>query len=159
MAYSSLQVANEFLKLAQNDKEAKDDISNMKLQKLVFFAQLLSVCMDINRPLVANNFHAWDYGPVSPLLYKKIKHLTSRYLKLSDSEVSAVFSGCDPIKEQWALDIIHAVWERFKSFTSVDLSRLSHRKGSPWEIVYNANRYGVIPNELMQEKKFGEGLA
>ncbi|MCI6589649.1 MAG: DUF4065 domain-containing protein [Lentisphaeraceae bacterium] len=156
MAYTSLQVANEFLKLARDDREAAQDISNMKLQKLVFFAQLLSVCMNIEQPLVSSHFHAWDFGPVSPLLYKKIKRFGANFLSLSNPEVASVFADCEPISEPWALGIIHAVWRQMKMYTSVQLSQLSHRKGSPWEIVYNANRYGIIPNTLMAEKKFGD---
>lgn len=156
MAYSSLQVANEFLKLAQKDPTAVRDISNMKLQKLVFFAQVLSVCMDIEQPLVANNFHAWDYGPVSPLLYKKIRRFGSEFLSLNSPSVREVFAECEAVTDARALSIINAVWRRFKQYTSVQLSMLSHRKDSPWEVVYNSNRYGVIPIELMAEKQFGD---
>ena len=156
MAYTSLDVANAFLELAQRDVSAQQDISNMKLQKLVFFAQVLSVCMDKNDPLVSSNFHAWDYGPVSPLLYKKIKRFGSSFLSLNDPDVRAVFAGCSAISDPRALAIIHAIWDQFKGYTSVQLSMLSHHRNSPWSVVYNTNRYGVIPIDSMAEKKFGD---
>lgn len=156
MAYSSLQVANEFLKLAQKDATAVKDISNMKLQKLVFFAQLLSVCMNIDQPLCDSHFHAWDYGPVCPILYRKIKQFKSNFIELNNEDVRNVFKDCEPIEESWALEIIKAIWGRFKQFTSVGLSALSHRKNSPWSIVYNTDRYGIISNETMAKYKFGE---
>ena len=155
MAYTSLDVANAFLELAQRDASAKQDISNMKLQKLVFFAQVLSVCMDKNDPLVSSNFHAWDYGPVSPLLYKKIKQFGSAFLSLENRKVQEVFAGCTPISDPRALAIIHAIWDQFKGYTSVQLSMLSHHRDSPWSVVYNTNRYGIIDIDTMADKKFG----
>lgn len=156
MAYTSLDVARRFLELAQHDTSAQRDISNMKLQKLVFFAQLLSVRVDMKRPLVSSDFHAWDYGPVSPTLYRKIKRFGANYLSLDNPEVAAVFADCTPISKEtddWANAVIETVWERLRDRSAVELSMLTHRRGSPWEVVYNRDRYGVIPLEEMARKE------
>jgi hypothetical protein len=46
--------------LAQIDEEAGDLISNMKLQKLVYYAQGVSLALH-NRPLFPESLEAWTY--------------------------------------------------------------------------------------------------
>jgi len=58
--------------LAQIDEEAGDLISNMKLQKLVYYAQGVSLALH-NRPLFPESLEAWTYGPVVPELFHTYK--------------------------------------------------------------------------------------
>ncbi len=60
--------------LAQIDEQAGDLISNMKLQKLVYYAQGVSLALH-NRPLFSESLEAWTYGPVVPELF----HIYKRY--------------------------------------------------------------------------------
>lgn len=153
--YTAVDIAKAFLDRAQSDKDALSDISNMKLNKLVYFAQLTSVCLN-NKAIHLNNTHAWDYGPVAPVLYRLIKEFGAITFSLSDARVAQKFSAARPIEEPEFKEAIDFVWSRMKALTAVQLSMLTHRRGSPWEIIYNRNRYGIIPLELMREKKFGD---
>ncbi len=60
-------VAEYFISLANNEKI---NINNLKLQKLVYYAQAwhLGIC---DRPLFPEDFEAWVHSPVIPELYKK----------------------------------------------------------------------------------------
>ena len=153
--YTAIDVAKEFLLRAQKDKDAESDITNMKLNKLVYFAQLASVCLH-NRALHLNDTHAWDYGPVVPRLYRLIKEFGPRNFTLSDSDIAKKFADAKAVDDKILSESIDFIWEKMKRMTAVQLSMLTHRRGSPWEIVYNRNRYGIIPLELMREKKFGD---
>lgn len=154
--YTAAAVAKRFLSLAQKDPEHIQDISNMKLQKLVFFAQLCSLCSHDGTPIHCNNTHAWDYGPVVPALYKMLKPFGRRFISLDIPEMAAVFNNEADITDEEAIEIIQIVWNKFKTWTSIQLSALTHRKNSPWAITYNTDRYGVISLELMKERKFGD---
>lgn len=154
--YHAIDVAKRFLELARGDTAAIQDISNMKLQKLCFFAQLVSVCQDISQPLIDNNFHAWDYGPVEPILYRRIRGLGHPFFSIDDEAVANAFSEAEPIDDTDAQNIIQQVWDKFKTWTAVELSELTHRKNSPWSIVYSAKRYDIIPNVVMAKYKFGD---
>lgn len=153
--YTAIDVAKAFLERAQNDPDAIQDISNMKLNKLVYFAQLTSVCLH-NKAIHLNNTHAWDYGPVVPALYRLIKDFGAITFSLDDENVAHKFETAKKIEGADFLSAIEFVWTRMKGLTAVQLSMLTHRRGSPWEIIYNRNRYGIIPLELMREKKFGD---
>ncbi len=63
-------VAEYFLSLA--DEEAGDFLSNLKLQKLVYYAQGFHLAL-FNRPLFMAAIHAWQHGPVVPELYHAYK--------------------------------------------------------------------------------------
>ena len=153
--YTAVDVAKAFLERAQIDPDAIQDISNMKLNKLVYFAQLASVCLH-NKAIHRNDTHAWDYGPVVPKLYRLIKDFGAIAFSLSEEKIAQKFNEARKIEEPDFLEAINFVWTRMKELSAVQLSMLTHRRGSPWEIVYNRNRYGIIPLELMREKKFGD---
>jgi uncharacterized phage-associated protein len=67
---SCFDVANFFL--AQADEDAGDLISNLKLQKLVYYAQGFHLAM-FDQPLFPEEIQAWVHGPVIPELYQKYK--------------------------------------------------------------------------------------
>ncbi|MGY4752423.1 Panacea domain-containing protein [Pannonibacter sp. Q-1] len=47
-------------------------VSNLSMQKLLYLAHMLELGAG-RGPLVSNSFEAWDYGPVEPQLYHKLK--------------------------------------------------------------------------------------
>jgi uncharacterized phage-associated protein len=48
-------------------------ISNLQLQKILYMAQMYYMGQHEGRRLVDTDFEAWDYGPVSPALYHRVK--------------------------------------------------------------------------------------
>jgi len=67
---NSIDVANYFVN--KIDDTAGDLISNLKLQKLVYYAQGFSLAI-FGKPLFDDVIEAWLYGPVVPNLYQKYK--------------------------------------------------------------------------------------
>ena len=68
-------VANYFIVATKRERESglSDDlITNLKLQKLVYYAQGFSLAMN-GEPLFDALIEAWEHGPVCPILYKKYK--------------------------------------------------------------------------------------
>lgn len=65
---SCAEVADYFLVLV--DREAGDLITQLKLQKLVYFAQGISLAL-LGQPLFKEDIKAWKYGPVVVALRKK----------------------------------------------------------------------------------------
>jgi len=63
-------VANYFLSLM--DEDAGDLISNLKLQKLVYYAQGYHLAL-FDSPLFDEPIKAWTHGPVIPDLYHTFK--------------------------------------------------------------------------------------
>ena len=58
--------------LSKIDEDAGDVITNLKLQKLVYYAQGFSLAL-CGRPLFAERIEAWQHGPVCPLFSQSTK--------------------------------------------------------------------------------------
>lgn len=62
MAYSAMTVAKYFLSIP--DRESGELISNLKLQKLLYYAQGYHVAMHgVSKPLFVEKIYAWKHGP------------------------------------------------------------------------------------------------
>jgi len=48
-------------------------VSNLQLQKLIYMAQMVYMGQNDGTRLVNASFQAWDYGPVVPELYSKVR--------------------------------------------------------------------------------------
>ncbi|KKR05135.1 MAG: hypothetical protein UT32_C0023G0004 [Parcubacteria group bacterium GW2011_GWC2_39_14] len=90
---TSDDVAEFFLAYAN---ECGEQITNLKLQKLVYYAQAWYLA-NFHKPLFEEDFQAWVHGPVIPDLYRKYKE-----------------RGCSPIITELELN---AVKEKFESTT------------------------------------------
>lgn len=66
---SCFDIADFFIWLAN---ETGSFLSNLKLQKLVYYAQAWHLALYDN-PLFEEDFEAWVHGPVIPSLYRKYK--------------------------------------------------------------------------------------
>jgi uncharacterized phage-associated protein len=68
--HTALDIAAWFLN--EIDREAGDSITNLKLQKLVYYAQAWSLAL-LNRPLFGDAVEAWAHGPVVESVYQEYK--------------------------------------------------------------------------------------
>ena len=162
--YGVLDVAYAFLRLAKEEYSLdgapsfSDDISNMKLNKLVYFAQVMHVCA-YRRALYRDDTRAWDYGPVVPPLYRLLRPFGPTTFSLREQRVEEAFrqKGMHELKsDSTAIEVVRSVWATLKTFSATDLSRMTHQPGTPWTITYRKKPYDVIPLDLMYEKRFGD---
>ncbi len=68
---SCFDVADYFL--SKVDEEAGDVISNLMLQKMVYYAQGFSLAV-YDKPLFEEDLIAWQHGPVCVPLYQKFQN-------------------------------------------------------------------------------------
>ena len=54
-------------------QEAGDPVSNLKLQKLLYYVQGWHLGLTDGKPAFEGNFQAWVHGPVSPDVYHQYK--------------------------------------------------------------------------------------
>src|SRR5689334_21455587 len=80
-------------------------VTNLQLQKLLYMAQMLYMGRHDGARLANANFEAWDYGPVEPDLYHKVKMFGSgsiedvffnaRYYNKGDERRTTLQEVCD----------------------------------------------------------------
>jgi len=146
--YSSLAIAYAFV---QKGIEDGNPVTQMKLQKLVYFANGIHLAQYDN-PLIKENFQSWDYGPVIPEIYQQFKIYGSS--PIEDTSLLFVFNPSakkvleSDVLDEKAKETISVTWNSLKDISAITLSAWTHKKGSPWETHY---KNGIIPNEEIKE--------
>ena len=135
---SCFAVANYFL--TQQDDDAGDYISNLKLQKLMYYAQGFYLALH-GEPLFAESIEAWKHGPVIPGLYHKYKEYGSDFIPADpDFEIDSI-----PKKVRDHLDEVYSV---FGQFSAWKLRNMTHGE-APW--INNERFSTVISHKEMEE--------
>jgi len=129
-------VADYFL--AQQDTESGDTISNLKLQKLVYYAQGFHLAI-FNKPLFNEPIEAWMHGPVVPELYQKFKTYGS-------GAIPPVLSFDLTSFEPDTISFLDEVYSVFNQYSGWSLRNMTHEE-SPWK-EHEADA-GVISIESM----------
>jgi len=112
--------------LANQDKEAGDTISNMKLQKLCYYAQGFSLAM-LNAPMFSEHIEAWMHGPVVPQLYQRYSQYGSGSIPPPAeplANIAARFSS-----EQ--LKVLGDVYDEYGQYSAWRLRNFTHEE-PPW---------------------------
>lgn len=85
--YSAYDVAHYII---QKFNEMNKAISNLKLQKVLYFIQA-EFLVDINKPCFFEEIEAWDFGPVVPTVYRKYKIYGSANIPFNSYEKKSFF--------------------------------------------------------------------
>lgn len=150
MSYPSELIAKYFQKIANSEGKT---LTHMKIQKLVFFAHGVHLAA-FGGPLINEEVKAWKFGPVIPELYDRLYKFGSSIVNLDINDENLTALEDDNNAEE----SIRVVWKVYGSNSAWTLSEISHRKESPWDIVWNqlGNTFSTIPNSLIEDyyKKF-----
>lgn len=132
-------VARYFLSLA--DEEAGDDISNMKLQKLLYYAQGFHLAL-FDRPLFPNEIRAWTHGPVVPDVYRDYKHYGSGVIPRADCDLQALSR-----EEQ---ELLAEVYQVYGQYSAWKLRNMTHEE-APWVAAYGRGADSLISQAAMRD--------
>lgn len=123
--HSALDIAAWFLN--EVDRKAGDSITNLKLQKLVYYAQAWAVTL-LGRQLFEEQVEAWAHGPVVDVVYQEYKGYG--YGGLPRSRRKPQFA---PEERVLLEDVLAVYGEHSAKFLEV----LTHSE-QPWEAVWGA---------------------
>ncbi|MGY6089234.1 hypothetical protein JO83_08005 [Avibacterium paragallinarum] len=129
MAYSAMQVANAFIEKAQEGKIT--NLTPMKLQKLMFFAQSWYI-KKFQARLIDDNFMRWPYGPVIPSVYYEFSgnggdEITAPARNAYNTPFPERLNDHD---DQFLDEIIDV----YGSFNGWTLSDMTHQNGTAWKM-------------------------
>jgi uncharacterized phage-associated protein len=114
-------VAKCFLYL--DSENEGDGLSNLKLQKLIYYAQGFYGAI-FDKPLFDNGIYAWTHGPVVPELYQEYKQHGSNRI---DTPLNFDLSCLD--KDEF--ELINEVFDVFGQYSAWKLRNMTHEE-SPW---------------------------
>lgn len=131
-------VADYFLVLG-SDEYADESVSNLKLQKLCYYAQGFSLAIH-DRPLFDEAIVAWQHGPVVRELWDVYRANGARGIEKPETWDFSRFAPED-------LDVMNEVYEVFGQYSAWKLRDMTHEE-PPWkETPIN----GVIPHDKLRK--------
>lgn len=131
--------------LLKTDDETGDLISNLKLQKLVYYAQGLNLALH-DEPLFEETLEAWTHGPVVPSLYHEYKEFGSGCISPPiDFDVSVL--------SDQAREVLDEVYQVYGQFSGWKLRDMTHEE-SPWREAYAKNSSTKIISQESMKKYF-----
>ena len=138
--YTCQDIAEYFLAIV--DEEVGELICNLKLQKLVYYAQGFHLAL-YDKPLFEEGIEAWAHGPVVPTLYHKYKLHGASGIPCPEG---VDFSKYDAETQEF----LNKVYDLFGQFSGWKLREFTHEE-TPWKDTYAKNPSGIIPLETMKE--------
>jgi len=133
MTYKPIWVANAFLNSAKAD--GVRDIDQLKIQKLVYCLHGWHLATR-GEPVVGELYEAWPYGPVLSSLYHEFKlsgrKPIDRYASDIDPQTGEKKSLMVAKTDEQFYAVFDRVWDRYKEYTGIQLSMLTHAPNTPW---------------------------
>lgn len=129
-------IAKSFLLL--DDKNDGEGITNLKLQKLVYYAQGFYLAL-FDKPLFGEDIKAWQYGPVVVDLYHHYKEHGKNTLP-KDFNIEQLSKD--------ELELVDEVYHVFGQYTAWKLKDMTHDE-EPWK--NHADDMSVIPKSELKE--------
>jgi uncharacterized phage-associated protein len=134
---NAIEVAKYFLSLS--DPDIGDIISNLKLQKLLYYAQGFHLAL-YDEPLFGENIAAWAHGPVVPDVYHNYKDYGSAYIPIPNDMDDSIFNDNQK-------DLMQEVYKIFGQFSAWKLRNMTHNE-PPWR---DTEINQIISNEKLSQ--------
>lgn len=147
--HTASQVAQWFL--AHNrivsESEGAEYISNLKLQKLLYYAQGCFLAVT-GEPLFDDPIVAWQHGPVVENVYHEYKHNGANGINYTDDFDFEQFNGSEN-------ELLTEVYDIFGQYSAWKLRNMTHEE-TPWKSTLSN---GVISHPVIKEYFKKEYLA
>lgn len=155
MAYKALDIARYIINYSN---EQEYGISNLKLQKLLYFvqAEFLAYTSE-KKPCFEEEIEAWGFGPVVPCVYQEYKQFGSgniptiiEYFEVTETWniVKKIFNP-NVIKEK-DRNRISDIVDGLSEYSATALVNITHNQ-APWSEVYEEGMNNIISKKSIRE--------
>lgn len=136
------EVANFFIKYF-SEKGKENDLTNMKLNKLLYFAYGIYLART-GKELFKCNFKKYPYGPVEEIVYNVYKDYTNDVIRTSNFPNLNEFDF-EEDQEEALIDVL----SEYGGKSAWVLSELTHEGGTPWSETSDIK--GIITKEKIKK--------
>ena len=154
--YKVLEVCRHIINYC-NEKDYS--VSNLKLQKILYFVQALFVAKtESKEPCFEEKIEAWDFGPVVPVAYYEYKQFGSAdipkinsYFEIDLNEKFKLkrVDYVDDIISLEDKELIDKMVDRLSDYSTTKLVSITHKQ-TPWKEAYECGKNTVITNESIR---------
>jgi uncharacterized phage-associated protein len=139
MAHNVIEIANRIVLLAR--PEVGDHISNLKVQKLLYYVQGFHLAIH-DKPIFNENILAWQYGPVVREAYQYLKGYGSGHIEIDDANYEKYYVEFPPSETELICD----VWNVYGQYSAYRLMEFTHNE-PPW---YNTPMNEIITHDRLK---------
>ncbi len=147
--YKAVEIAEWLIYYNEMKREFEDEdtdyISNLKLQKLLFYAQSAFLAIK-GCPLFEEEVEAWKHGPVIVNVYEKYKRYGASGITEYDSEIASRIK-----QDRETTKILEEVYDIFAEYSAWGLRNLTHSE-EPWQ----STQLGFVISRKKMLKTFKE---
>ena len=139
MSVAAYTVAKDILSLAKKNNES---VSNLKIQKLLYYAQAWYMVNNNGEVLFDDVIEARKYGPVISSVYDKLKRFKRNpiIISIKESDLSTLSEG--------QKDFLNAFYDNFITCSTTDLISMTHSE-KPWQEAYASGENTPISTKTM----------
>ncbi len=139
MPYSPIEVAKWFI---NKGIEENNPVTQMKLQKMLYFAQGYSLAK-FGEPIIDADFEAWQFGPVIPEIYTEFSSYSAFPIDDAKWKIRARFDAN-------AQRTLLTTWMSTKDVSASKLSAWTHLPDSPWDDAYTPRANNIISEDKLK---------
>jgi uncharacterized phage-associated protein len=136
--YTANQIAEYFL--AKTNEEVGDQISNLKLQKLCYYAQGLALAAR-RQAFFESRIEAWAHGPVVPVLYQLYRDHGANGIPAPGDFKLESYDAADRM-------ILDDVYDYYGQYSAWRLREMTHLE-APWKDAYERGMNHVISHDAL----------
>lgn len=136
---TALAAADFLVSLAIEDDES-DLLTNLKLQKLLYYAQGCHLAI-FGEALFDDKIEAWDLGPVVPSAYHAFKPCGRQPIEDRSGSAGSV--------DDRSAEFLSVVSDRFGQYSASRLIKMTHAE-SPWQDSYQSGLNNMITVDVMK---------
>lgn len=137
-----------------DDYEVYEGITHLKLQKLLYYAQGISLGM-FNRAIFSENIEAWQHGPVVREVYSIYNIFGRNNIDIKmDKEKEEIIKKIED--DQEVAEVLNLTYDNFAIYTAWQLRQMTHEDNTPWDITQKTKGLGSIIERPLIEKYFKE---
>lgn len=153
MEHDCRSVAN---KIIAPRLESNNPITHLQVQKLVYFCHAWMLGL-YHEPMLLQPIQAWRYGPVLPELYESLRRYGREPIRrpIDLPSIRVEENEYDDRQES----IIRQVLDVYGHLSGVQLSTITHAKGTPWHQVWSASKRSVIISDNVIEDYYAQQAA
>lgn len=112
-------------------------LTNLKLQKMLYLAQMIYMGEHDGARLIDSTFQAWDFGPVLPEIYGQVRTFGSGAIQ----DVFRFFGSSSISEDQ--KKTLDGVYDQLKGKTAGQLVSITHWPGGAWAASYIPGIRGI----------------
>ncbi|TAK48525.1 MAG: DUF4065 domain-containing protein [Xanthobacteraceae bacterium] len=112
-------------------------VTNLSLQKILYLAQMVHMGTNNGSPLIDGHFEAWDYGPVEPNVYHKVKFF-------GDQPINDIFFSSLSITGTPEASTIDRACDYLLTKSPGELVAMTHWNQGAWAKNYKPGVMGIV---------------